>query len=194
MFLPKKSNTSFYLILILVIFLAVNGCGGEDEPKIDFGEAELFLTAKDGSLQPVKVAGKTGVFVIASWCNFSHQFIDTLNDPKISKYLKDATLVFVFKDEIFLDNDVAEVIKNGGKGLLYDEDMLAKLPGEYFFITDESQEKNNLQAQAYPRWFHPVNNRFEKNVLVWFRDILSIPENEFYEVYQAHAQPHIDRF
>lgn len=154
----------------------------------------MYLTAKDGSLQPIKVGGKTGVFAIATWCNYSHQFIDTLNDPKLSKYLKDATLVFAFKDEIFLDDDIAEVKLSGGKGLLYDEDMLAKLPGEYFFITDESQKQNNFKTEAFPRWFHPTNNRFEKNVLIWFRDILSIPEKEFYEVYQSHAQPAVEGF
>ena len=103
-------------------------------------------------------------------------------------------MVFVFRDELDVVDPVGKIKSSGGKALLYDEEMLAKLPGEYFFITEESQAKNQMGVNAYPRWFAPMSNKFEKNVIVWFRDILSIPEKEFFDVYKSHSQPRIKRF
>jgi len=180
----------FYIISGFLILLSLGSCGKAEQPSL---EKEVFLISKNGSLASVKVGGKTGLFAVASWCHYSWQFIDTLNDPKLAEYTQDAKLIFALKDEVESEDDVREIRESGGKNILYDEAMLAALPGEYYFITPESKEKSDLHSEAYPRWFNPATNRFEKNVILWFRDQLAVPEELFYKVYTSHKRPPIKR-
>jgi hypothetical protein len=122
-----------------------------------------ILTAESPDGRSVQVTPDQGtdLIFVATWCGFSKQLINILNDPRTQPYLANRKLIFIFEKSEWPTLE-SEVIKGAKSGNYSEDDVpgnlaqmqrqsgsprvvypsfLNNLPGQYFFCTVPDEAK-----------------------------------------------------
>ncbi len=127
---------------------------------------------EDGKQVDLTVDNKTILTAVATWCPYSQQYIEVLNDSEIKPYIKDYKLIFVFENEypemkariqygceegLYSEGECQELSrsleeKENQGGLLWNPDFLNNVPGDFYFFP-----VNSIDVSSVPKVFSPKN-------------------------------------
>lgn len=137
----------------------------------------------DDSPAKIEVGPRTMVVQMATWCPYSRQVVDFLNDPAVQPRLGRHQFVFVFSDdewpdvernlqeavssgdmdEADLPDQLAALKEDAGHARVYDPEYLEFLPegSEYYFLPKNSP----LWGDSYPLVYDRSTQRFSQKVM-----------------------------
>lgn len=137
----------------------------------------------DNSPAKIEVRPHTIVVQMATWCPFSRQVVDFLNDPAVQSRRRGHQLVFVFDDDEwpYVEKNLREAVaagdfdtgdvagelaalkENAGYARVYDPGFLELLPegSKYYFLAKDSP----IQGDSYPLVYDRKDRRFSQKAM-----------------------------
>ena len=165
---------------------------GIPQPSNDISPAQdLLVTNAFGEKVTITPDSNTVYCSYATWCPFSKQLRECLNDPEIKKILGDTKFVFVvegtewptMRRKVNQALEENEITKEQADKLLasfeqkelvsplVNESILENLDGDIYYFSEAS----NLKIAGFPTIMSMPGNNFEYNALVWLTAAKGVP-------------------
>ena len=148
----------------------------------EFSTSEFTVFNKSGEPINLMVDNNTHVCIMATWCPYSKQLKDILNDSVSDVYIKDRRLVFLFAEEWpSVESQINDLVEAGeytqeeaeelivalktraNWGPLFDESFLADLQGDHYYLQDES----GIEWTSFPDCYSHKKNEFGLAAIEW---------------------------
>jgi len=171
----------------------------------------LELSNPSGELVKIYPDKNTAIFSIATWCPHSREFIQLLQDQQIKPMLVHKRLIFVLDEEWskyaevrwetlapqiekgeISKSDAIESLKSeikaakearNGSMVLFPQ-VLEKLPGNYYYVTETSRKLSNIQNQGFPGGYSAKTGKFDKHAIDTLAN-LGLPHNLLFNRFKS---------
>lgn len=173
-------------------------------PQASRAAEYLYLAQPNHAITEISVDNDTAVFGIATWCAHCKTFTAFLKDSELAPYFKNKRFFFVFgnewpkigravkaelqaavkageiesaKAEELYQQRLSALKQKAGNGLVYNPSVLPTLPGQYYFITPESQKQSNVSLKFFPSCYSPQSKAFDGDAMAWVEEHTEIPKD-----------------
>lgn len=154
----------------------------------------------DGSKVGISSGGKTIIAQMATWCPFSRQYLDFLNDPEVKTQLSGYTFVFLFEqdewptverhvregaaEEHLSEQQIRARLKelkaDAGYAPVFSPQFLEELPGKHYFVP----AKSTIFGRGFPSIYDPRVHQCVQHPVKVFPNIIS--RSAFHDLWKRH--------
>lgn len=166
-------------------------------------QAPLKVSTPEGKVTEIPVTKSRPICAMATWCPYSKQFRDTLNDARLKPYLKGIDVIFLLeesewptiekqlreqaKEEGLTEDDIQTAmttLKAKAKfASVFDPDFFDPKVAEHYF----AMPSTGIKFRGFPSMLSVSNREFGQHPVEWLREEINVPNTLLTTIWESHT-------